>query len=51
MSRGGRSRLDRDVLATMMRSLDRFSDGERPVEADDVDALRSCFRDWAEQLS
>lgn len=42
---------DRDVLATMMRSLDRFSDGELPVEADDVDALRSYFRDWAEQLS
>lgn len=41
---------DRTVLATMLRSLARFSDDELPVEPADVDAVRSYFRDWADEL-
>lgn len=39
------------VLATMLRSLDRFSDDELPIETADVDAIRSYFQDWADELS
>jgi len=42
---------DHAVLATMMRSLDRFSDDELPVEPGDADAVRSYFRDWTSELS
>lgn len=42
---------DRAVLATMMGSLDRFSDDELPVAPDDVVAVRSYFRNWADELS
>jgi hypothetical protein len=42
---------DLAVLATMFRSLDRFSDDELPVEPADVVAVRTYFRDWADELS
>jgi hypothetical protein len=42
---------DNGVLATMLRSLDRFSDDELPVKAADVEAIRSYFRGWADELN
>lgn len=42
---------DHGVLATMLQSLDRFSDDELPVEPIDVGAMRSYFRDWGAELS
>lgn len=42
---------DHAVLATMLRSLDRFNDDELPVEPADVDAVRSYFRDWASEMT
>jgi hypothetical protein len=42
---------DHAVLATMLRSLDRFSDDELPVKSADVDAVRSYFRAWAAELA
>jgi hypothetical protein len=42
---------DHTVLATMLRSLDRFSDDELPVETSDLGAVRAYFRDWADELS
>ncbi len=38
------------VLAEMMRTLDRFTNDELPTAAEDVDALRSFFREWADEL-
>lgn len=38
------------VMALMMDSLDRFTDAEIPVEADDVGKLRTYFRDWVREL-
>lgn len=38
------------VLASMMRTLDRFTDDEIPVDGIDVSALRNYFRDWAREL-
>lgn len=42
---------DHAVLATMLRSLDRFNDDEPSVEPADVDAVRSYFRDWASEMT
>ncbi|GAB3997338.1 hypothetical protein GCM10029992_19920 [Glycomyces albus] len=41
---------DRGVLATMIRSLDRFGDSEIPVPEESVAELREYFRDWADEL-
>lgn len=41
---------DRQVLAEMMRSLDRFADNEIPVPPEDVEVLRAYFREWAHEL-
>jgi hypothetical protein len=41
---------DHSVLAEMMRTLDRFTDNEIPTAAEDVDALRAFFREWADEL-
>jgi hypothetical protein len=42
--------LDFTVLAAMMRTLNRFTDEELPIEAGDVAAMRAFFRDWADNL-
>jgi predicted nucleotidyltransferase component of viral defense system len=42
--------LDLTVLAAMMRTLNRFTDEELPIEARDVAAMRAYFRDWADNL-
>lgn len=42
--------LDLGVLASMMRTLDRFTDDELPIEAGDVAPMRAFFRDWADRL-
>jgi len=42
--------LDVTVLATMMRTLDRFADDELPIDADDVASMRAFFKDWADEL-
>ena len=41
---------DPGVLATMMRTLSRFSDDELPVQDIDVVQLRAYFVDWAREL-
>jgi len=41
---------DRRVLAEMMRTIDRFSDDELPLERSEVAATRAFFRDWADEL-
>lgn len=41
---------DRLVLATMMRTLSRFTDSEIPVDQTDVGALRQFFAEWVEAL-
>lgn len=41
---------DRGVLATMIRSLDRFGDSEIPVPDESVATLREYFRHWAADL-
>jgi len=41
---------DRVVLATMMRTLSRFTDSEIPADAEDVPALRAFFAAWADDL-
>lgn len=38
------------MLATMMRTLSRFTDDELPVEVSRVAAMREFFRSWAEEL-
>jgi hypothetical protein len=43
--------LDRAVLATMLRSLDRFSDDELPIDAFEVVGVRAYFEDWAGELA
>lgn len=39
-----------DVLAEMMRTLDRFDDDELPVTAAEVASIRAYFAAWAEEL-
>jgi hypothetical protein len=41
---------DLEVFATMLGSLDRFTDAELPVGDADVAALREFFRRWRAQL-
>ncbi len=41
---------DRLVLAEMMRTIDRFSDDELPVDEADVETMREFFRRWAEEI-
>lgn len=38
------------MLATMMKTLSRFTDVELPVEVSRVVAMREFFRSWAEEL-
>jgi hypothetical protein len=38
------------MLATMMRTLSRFTDDELPAEVSRVAAMREFFRSWAEEL-
>jgi hypothetical protein len=38
------------MLATMMRTLSRFTDDELPVEVSRVASIREFFRSWAEEL-
>jgi hypothetical protein len=42
--------LDPAALATMIGALDRFTDDEIPVDPSKVDALRTFFREWRQQL-
>ena len=42
---------DEQVLAQMMRTLDRFSDDEIPASAEVVPEIRPFFARWAEELS
>jgi hypothetical protein len=41
---------DRGVFASMLGSLDRFTDSDIPVASDSVTELRTFFRRWATQL-
>lgn len=41
---------DIGVLALMMRTLDRFSNDEIPIDEARVDELRRFFADWADEL-
>ena len=41
---------DRGVFATMLGSLDRFTDSDIPVPPNSVTELRTFFRHWASQL-
>ncbi|GIG65385.1 nucleotidyl transferase AbiEii/AbiGii toxin family protein [Phytomonospora endophytica] len=41
---------DRHVLASMMRTLDRFTDAELPVDGISPTELRTYFSDWAREL-
>jgi len=41
---------DRHVLASMMRSLDRFTDAELPLDGVSPAELRAYFSDWAREL-
>jgi hypothetical protein len=41
---------DHGVLATMMRSLARFTDDEIPTADATADAIRAYFADWADEL-
>ncbi len=43
--------LDREVLAEMMRTLQRFVDDEIPIDASTVADLRTFFAGWADELS
>lgn len=43
--------LDLGVLASMMGTLDRFTDDELPIEVGDVATMRAFFRDWADELT
>jgi hypothetical protein len=38
------------TLATMMRTLSRFTDDELPIEVSRVAAMREFFRSWADEL-
>ena len=38
------------VLADMMRAIDRFTDDELPVGDTSVDAVRRFFRRWADEI-
>jgi len=38
------------ILATMMRTLSRFTDDELPVGVSRVAAMREFFRSWADEL-
>lgn len=42
--------LDRSVLASMIRSISRFSDDELPIDPGEVSALRAFFARWADEL-
>lgn len=42
--------LDLGVLGSMMRTLERFTDDELPIEPADVIAMRVFFRHWADEL-
>lgn len=42
--------LDVRVLAVMLRTLDRFTDEELPIDTEDVATMRAFFRDWADEL-
>ena len=42
--------LDRLVLASMIRSISRFSDDELPINPGEVSELRTFFARWADQL-
>lgn len=42
---------DRAVFATILRSLNRLTDDEIPVDPEAVDDLRTFFHDWQQQLS
>ena len=42
--------LKNDVLARMMRSIDRFSDGELPIDESLLKDLRFFFEKWANEL-
>ena len=41
---------DHRVLASMMRTLDRFTDDELPIGAEDIQVIRAFFRHWADEL-
>ena len=41
---------DHAVLAEMMRTLNRFTDDELPVDAGEATSVRAYFRVWAERL-
>jgi hypothetical protein len=43
-------RFDTAIFATMLDSLDRFTDEEIPTPAAHVEALRTFFADWSRQL-
>jgi hypothetical protein len=38
------------ILATMMRTLSRFTDDELPIASSQVGTVREFFRSWAEEL-
>lgn len=42
---------DKQVLAQMLSTLDRFGDDELPAEPADVPFIRAFFAEWAEQLA
>ena len=42
---------DREVLSTMMLTLERFNDDELPMPAEMADEVRQFFRDWASELA
>lgn len=42
---------DLEVLAQMVRSIDRFDDQEIPLAADQIPKLRTFFADWVRELS
>lgn len=39
------------IFAEMLRTLSRFADGEIPMPAEQIDALRVFFADWRTELS
>ncbi len=42
---------EENVLAEMLRTLNRFVDDEIPIDVDQVPHVRAFFRDWAVELS
>jgi len=43
--------LDRRVFASMLSALERLTDEDLPVPAQQVNALRAYFDDWAAELT